>query len=318
MNAHVSAHAASRELASTVDQAAQRIFQGVQAGNLRLSAAQHEEAIELAIRAYTHRTVIAMGTDPVVAAVNETPEPHQRAAMSLVRALARHDDAANSSFDAASVNPFSNRHPKLAEIYNSEQRYITYLGERGRRGATNQQEPAMPKLSEALDDTEYELVVEAMTRLRETKVQAWRQSQEDPSTQSFTRADFGIDRIDALLKKLDVGITEDRVPDALPPPRIGIKMEGGVIQNVFADRDASVYVINYDKDDIEDARAPEGYEDEDEGVCQLDQDGGRMAECLLRRYGAELAPSWFPRMDKALEEHAEAMEQRLSQGRPKP
>lgn len=173
-------------------------------------------------------------------------------------------------------------------------------------------------LNDALDDTEYELVVEAMASLRETKVQAWRQSQEHPSTRGFTRADFGIDRIDALLKRLDVEVTEDRVPDAPPPPRIGIKMEGGIIQNVFADRDAMVYVINYDGDDIEDARSPDGHEDDDSGVCELEQDGGGIAECLLHRYGAEVAPAWFPRMDKALAEHAEALEERPPAGSANP
>ncbi len=88
-------------------------------------------------------------------------------------------------------------------------------------------------------------------------------------------------------------------------PRIGIKLEGGVVQNVFADTEASVYVINYD---VEDGAPPSGYEDEDHGVCQLEQDGGATAECVLSRYGAEVAPTWFPRMDAALAARAPALE----------
>ena len=82
-----------------------------------------------------------------------------------------------------------------------------------------------------------------------------------------------------------------------PSPRIGIKMEGGVIQNVFADTEAVVYVIDYD---VEDAAPPDGYENEDHAVCQLEQDGGGTAECVLSRYGAEVSPRWFQRMDAAL------------------
>ena len=165
----------------------------------------------------------------------------------------------------------------------------------------------MSKLNDALDPEEYELAVEAVMRLREIKVQAWRQAQQLPATQSFSRADFGIERIDALLAKLDVTIKEDTVPYEPPAPRIGIKIEGGVIQSVFSNQDAQIYVIHYDKDDIADAVAHDGYQDEDAGICQLEQDGGHFAECLLQRYGAELAPSWFPRMDAALTEHAQQL-----------
>lgn len=80
-------------------------------------------------------------------------------------------------------------------------------------------------------------------------------------------------------------------------PRIGIKMEGGVIQNVFADTDASIYIINYD---TEDASPPHGYEDESHALCQLEQDGGGTVECVLSRYGAEISPIWFARMDSAI------------------
>lgn len=101
-------------------------------------------------------------------------------------------------------------------------------------------------------------------------------------------------------------------------PRICIKLEGGVIQNVFADQDASVYVIRYDDDEIEDARGPHGFEDEDNAVCQLEQDGGGTAECLLNRYGAEVAPDWFPRMDRALAARAAELDEAEEAEAPRP
>lgn len=103
------------------------------------------------------------------------------------------------------------------------------------------------------------------------------------------------EQLDAL-KSMDEAVDER--------PRIGIRLEGGVIQSVFADREATVYVIDYD---VEDAGPPEGYEDEDQGVCELEQDGGQTAECVLSRYGAETASHWFPRMDAALQAHAECI-----------
>lgn len=101
-----------------------------------------------------------------------------------------------------------------------------------------------------------------------------------------------------------------------PSPRIGIKMEGGVIQNVFADTEAAVYVIDYD---VEDAAPPDGYENEDHAVCQLEQDGGGTAECVLSRYGAEVSPRWFQRMDAALAvRSAELDEEQESAEAPRP
>lgn len=164
----------------------------------------------------------------------------------------------------------------------------------------------MSTFAEDLADGEYELIVEAMMRLREIKVQAWRVSQESPLTQRLTRADFGIDSIDAMFKKLDVNVPEDAVPNGMPP-RIGIRVEGGAIQNVFADQAATVYVIDYD---VEDATPPEGEEEPEHGVCDLEQDGGRIAECVLSRYGAQVAPEWFPRMDRSLEVLAKRLQDR--------
>lgn len=101
--------------------------------------------------------------------------------------------------------------------------------------------------------------------------------------------------LDAL-KAMDEAVDES--------PRIGIRMEGGVIQSVFTDREATVYVIDYD---VEDAAPLEGYEDENQGVCELEQDDGQTEECVLSRHGAEQAAHWFPRMDAALQAHAERL-----------
>jgi hypothetical protein len=95
-------------------------------------------------------------------------------------------------------------------------------------------------------------------------------------------------------------------PDGAALPRVCIKLEGGVVQNVFADSEASIYVIDYD---VEDGEPPSGYENQDHAVCQLEQDGGGTAACILSRYAAELAPNWFPRMDAALEARAKELEE---------
>lgn len=99
---------------------------------------------------------------------------------------------------------------------------------------------------------------------------------------------------------------------ALPPvlPRIGIRMEGGVIQSVFSDAAAMIYVIDYD---VEDAAPPQGFEDEDHAVCQLEQDGGGEEECVLRRYETEVTPAWFGRMDTALATRARELDAELEE-----
>lgn len=172
----------------------------------------------------------------------------------------------------------------------------------------------MSSLMDALNDGEYELVVEALARLRETKVKAFNTARETIAAAGFTRRDFGIEAIDTVLKKLDVKLDDPAAENTAAAPRIGIKMEGGVIQNVFADVPVEVTVINYD---VEDASPPEEYSDPECGVCKLEQDDGDTAECVLTRYGAEVAPGWFPRLDVALAEHAQRLEDRDTAG-PKP
>lgn len=243
-----------------------------------LTSAEHAEAVALAIRAFRYRVVHVLGSDPVVAAVNATPEAHQLAAMGLVRSLAHHD--AN---DAA--NPFLGKDERLAKIYDSEKRHIAYLAERA-----SQQESSMTAINEALNGSEYELVIEAMTRLREIKVQAWREAQNHPATKTFTRGDFGIDSIDAFLKKLDVTIEQDTVPPAAPQPRVGIRVEGGAIQSVFANQEIAVDVISYEDEEDRDANS----------IFEVEWEEGKPVECVIAHYSAQVLPGEFPKIDRAL------------------
>jgi hypothetical protein len=95
-----------------------------------------------------------------------------------------------------------------------------------------------------------------------------------------------------------------------PVPRVCIKLEGGVIQNVFSDTGAKIYVLDYD---VEDAAPPEGFEDEDHAVCQLEQDDGDSAECVLQRYEADIVPVWFGRMDASLAARAVELDAELEE-----
>lgn len=164
----------------------------------------------------------------------------------------------------------------------------------------------MSTFADDLADGEYALVVEALLELRKVKVQAWRTSREYAATQRLTRADFGIERIDAVLKKLDIDAPTDAVPAEGAAVRVGIRVEGGAIQNVFAEQATQVYVIDYD---VEDAAPADGREEPDHGVCDLEQDGGSIEACVLRRYSAEVAPKWFPRMDQSLASLAERLQE---------
>lgn len=102
-------------------------------------------------------------------------------------------------------------------------------------------------------------------------------------------------------------------PEPEARPRIGIKIEGGVIQHVFADTDASIYVIDYD---VEDASPPSDYEDENQLICELAQDNGSTAECVLSRYDAEITPVWFGRMDAAMSARFEELHDNTEAPRP--
>jgi len=95
----------------------------------------------------------------------------------------------------------------------------------------------MSKLMDALGDEGYELAVESLVLLRETKAQAWRGAQESTDTNGFTRADFGIERIDALLKKLDVVIDDGVLNTASYTPAYVMRIgEARERRGVLSDR----------------------------------------------------------------------------------
>lgn len=180
----------------------------------------------------------------------------------------------------------------------------------------------MNNLNDVLNGSEFGLVVEALYALRERKESALMTSQLHP-TLPFTEKDFGIPQLDALLKRfkdepdeldadheasLPVADSADIAPT---PPRVGIRLEGGVIQSIFCNQEVSVVVINYD---VEDAAPPEGYEDPDHRVCDLDQGDGTSEECVLIRWEADVLPDEFPRIDSAFA--AELEEEESAGARP--
>lgn len=117
-NAGVSpAYALSREIEQLVG-----VVQSASEGRRdRLSPAEHGRMVDVAEQAIATRTVRAIGDDPVVQAINRTPESHQLAAMGLARALATHDGPEHA-------NPFQDK--QLASAYANEQRFDAYLAQR--------------------------------------------------------------------------------------------------------------------------------------------------------------------------------------------
>jgi hypothetical protein len=86
-----------------------------------LTPAERSGMVATAESAVAARTLYALGDDPVVDAVNRTPERHQLAASGLARALATHDGAEHP-------NPFQNQ--RLATAYAQQQQYDAYLAKR--------------------------------------------------------------------------------------------------------------------------------------------------------------------------------------------
>lgn len=86
-----------------------------------LTSAERAGMVATAESAVVSRTLYALGDDPVVEAVNKTPERHHLAATSLARALASHDGIEHA-------NPFQNQ--RLATAYGQQQQYDAYLAKR--------------------------------------------------------------------------------------------------------------------------------------------------------------------------------------------
>lgn len=87
----------------------------------RLTADEHRTMVSTAEKAVATRTLFALGDDPVVQAVNRTPERHQLAASGLASALASHDGREHP-------NPFQNE--QLATSYARQQQFDAHLARR--------------------------------------------------------------------------------------------------------------------------------------------------------------------------------------------
>lgn len=81
------------------------------AKGMELDPTARARIVNLVEHAMATRSVVAEGSDPMVAALNKAAEPHHRAAMSVARSLAIHDGS-------ESRNPFA--HEQLSRAYDSE------------------------------------------------------------------------------------------------------------------------------------------------------------------------------------------------------
>lgn len=191
----------------------------------------------------------------------------------------------------------------------------------------------MSKINDALDDGEYELVVEALSRLRQVKVEAWRGAQQLPV--AFTRADFGIDQIDAVLKKLDVTIEHDSVPDdpaaserdALAQAIGAAAVKAGIVRedvagltgpqlvalcndmaSALAERPrvgirvegGAIQSVFGDRPIEVDVISYEDEEDRDpDKVFEVEWEEGKPVECMIEHYDASVMLGEFPAIDRA-------------------
>lgn len=139
----------------------------------------------------------------------------------------------------------------------------------------------MSSLMEVLVDGEYELVVEALSRLRQIKVEALAVAGEHPETRMFTAADFGIDKIDALFRKLDAepDVRADAVAgDASAVPVVGIE----AVRKQLESADASLKTI-------EEGSAVSGrYLDASGAECEEDDEGA-----IWHEYSREEQDAWL-------------------------
>lgn len=101
---------------------------------------------------------------------------------------------------------------------------------------------------------------------------------------------------EAIVSRRSLTDAERGVPGVLAEhgmssPRVGIRMEGGIVQSVFADRAVQVDVIDYDTEGSDPER-----------LFLLDQDDGSEEACFINRYDAAVLPDEFTAIDQALAE----------------
>lgn len=162
-------------------------------------------------------------------------------------------------------------------------------------------------LTDILSSSHQEIVIEALSLLRNEKLKAYALTRTCPSTERFTRRDFGIDAIDAILVRLDIDVAElpqDVLADPVPVlPRVGLRMEGGAIQSVFSSVPVQMDILNYDLED----GPPGGFEDEAHLLIAFPQARGEPSECILSRYEADVMPLEFRKIDEALSHAVEKL-----------
>ncbi len=109
----------------------------------------------------------------------------------------------------------------------------------------------------------------------------------EPDLQEAAQADLQAMR-DALASA-EQGNAAAITPDLNNPGSVGIRMEGGLIQSVWADRPINVTVIDYDI---------EGVEEDD--LFDMPQHDGSTSECYVSEYPAAVMPDECERIKIAL------------------
>lgn len=82
---------------------------------------------------------------------------------------------------------------------------------------------------------------------------------------------------------------------ATEPPRVCIRMEGGLVQSVFSDVPMNFIGIDYDTDGAD-----------DDEVFPMPQGDGRTSDCFLSQYPADVMPEEVARIVAAIEAHEAA------------
>lgn len=111
----------SAALARQLERLAGVVQDATEGRRAKLAADEHARMVATAEQAVATRTLYALGDDPVVQAINRTPERHQLAASGLASALASHDGREHP-------NPFQDK--QLATAYARQQEFDAYLAKR--------------------------------------------------------------------------------------------------------------------------------------------------------------------------------------------
>lgn len=108
----------------------------------------------------------------------------------------------------------------------------------------------------------------------------------EPDLQEAAQADLQSMR-DALSDFRQAKPADSTDPNT--PGAVGIRMEGGLIQSVWADRPINVTVIDYDTEGAS-----------EDNLFDMPQDNGSTAECYVSEYPAAVMPDECERIKRAL------------------